>query len=519
VAEKSQDEQSTERLRDPREHFQAVIAQIRDYAIFTIDPAGRPSSWNEGVCRVLGFEEKEFIGADIASTIYTPEAQREGVPQRELEQAARTGQSDDDRWMLRKDGSQFFAAGTTTAIRDQRGELVGFLKITRDQTQWKETETALQRNLEELDRLNRVRNEFIAVLAHELRNPLAPLGNAIQLLKKSPDDPARLQATLSLMERQVGQMTRLITDLLDMSRIAHDKIELRRGAVEIFSVVQQALEVVRPQGESLRHTVTVNPPAQPLYVDADATRLVQVLVNLLNNAFKFTPPGGQVWVATETEDAEVVIRIRDTGIGIPQADQPGIFEMFSQVDSSKERSRGGLGIGLALVRKLVELHGGTVQVNSAGRGMGSEFTIRLPVVPAPPSRADQGRSALDAGNHVKRILVVDDNEDSALSLAALLELEGHHASIANDGQTAVRLAETEKPELVVLDIGMPGMNGLKVAEQLRRKQHDPDPILVALSGWDQPEDRRLTAQAGFNYHLAKPVDVEALRAILESMGR
>jgi PAS domain S-box-containing protein len=505
-------------LRDLRQHFEAVVTQVLDYAIFTIDAAGKPMSWNEGVRRVLGFEALEFVNVEIDSTIFTPEALAEGVPQREREQASRTGQSNDDRWMRRKDGSRFFSAGTTTAIHDAQGELAGFIKVMRDQTQWKNAEMELHRSVAELARMDQARNAFIAVLAHELRNPLAPLGNAIQVLKRSPDDRSRVLSTLELMERQVAQMSRLIADLLDVSRIAHDKIELKRGPVEVSTLIQQALDVVRPQAEALRHHVSVAHSSRPLYVDVDATRLVQALVNLLNNAFKFTPGAGQIWLSTETEKDQVVIRIKDSGIGIPQEDQSRIFEMFSQVDSSKERSRGGLGIGLALVCKIAELHGGTVEVNSAGRGTGSEFAVRLPLIAEPAEAADRG--APDAPpTSVKRILVVDDNEDSALTLATLLELEGHHAAIANSGESAIRIADMEKPELVILDIGMPGMNGLKVAEHLRQQLHDPDPMLVALTGWDQPEDRRLTAEAGFNYHLVKPVDADALREILGALER
>jgi PAS domain S-box-containing protein len=508
----------TDLLNDLRQHFEAVVAQVRDYAIFTIDLEGRPTSWNRGVELVLGFAEREFIGARINALIFTAEAQAENIPERELEEAARSGQANDDRWMRRKDGTPFFSAGTTTAIRDERGTLVGFIKVMRDQTQWKEVELALQRSLDELARIDRTRNSFIAVLAHELRNPLAPLGNAIHILRKSANDPASIRGTLELMERQIAQMSRLIADLLDVSRIAHDKIELETGPVDVSSLVQQAFDVIRPQADALRHEVTITESAAPLYVEVDATRMVQVLVNLLNNAFKFTPPGGRIWLSTETEGDEAVIRIKDTGIGIPVEDQARIFEMFSQVDSSKERARGGLGIGLALVRKLVELHNGSVQVNSAGRGTGSEFSIRLPRVPEPERTADRTDIAAAAAK-VKRILVVDDNEDSAMSLAALLELDGHHASIANSGETAIHIAAAEKPELVILDIGMPGMNGLKVAAHLREHQHDPAPILIALTGWDQPEDRRLTQEAGFDYHLVKPVDEDALREIMSVLEK
>ena len=505
-------------LRDPRSHFDAIVAQVRDYAIFTLDIAGRARSWNEGVHRVLGFEESEFLGADVAPIIFTPEAQASGAPAREFEQAIRTGQANDDRWMRRKDGSAFFAAGTTTAIRNEEGKVTGFVKVMRDQTQWMNTQSELQRTVEELARVDRERTAFIAVLAHELRNPLAPLSNVAQLLKKSAQDPSRIGSMALLIERQVTQMTRLIADLLDVSRIAHGKIELKRSVVELSAIVQQALEVVRPQAESLRHVISFARASEPLYVSFDAVRLVQVLVNLLNNAYKFTPEAGHIWISTEKEGELVATKIRDDGIGIPLAEQSHIFDMFNQVDSSKERSQGGLGIGLSLVRKLVELHGGTVQVYSAGQGTGSEFMIRLPYLPEGRQAVEAGHAATDERIHVRRILIVDDNVDAALSLAALLELEGHHASIAHSGETALKTAESEKPEVVVLDIGMPGMSGLKVAEHLRQHQHEPRPVIVALTGWNQPEDRRLTAQAGFDHHLVKPVDAAALREILASVG-
>ncbi|HWL63164.1 MAG TPA: ATP-binding protein [Steroidobacteraceae bacterium] len=503
-------------LFDPRSQFAVVLSQVRDYAIFTMDTAGRPRSWNGGVRRILGFEEAEFVGADVIPIIFTPEAVASGIPELEFEQATLTGHANDDRWMRRKDGSLFFAAGATTVIRSESGEVAGFLKIMRDRTQWMNSQIELQRRMDELAKVDQERNAFIAVLAHELRNPLAPLGNVAQVLKRRARDPAQVQSMAALVERQVAQMSQLIADLLDVSRITHGKIELDRKPVAVSSIVQQALEVVRPQEESLRHNVEVIGSPEPLHVHGDANRLVQVLVNLLANAYKFTPPGGRIWVTTERESDQVTLRVRDDGIGIPLADQSRVFEMFTQIDSSKDRARGGLGIGLSLVRKLVELHGGTVDLYSAGRGTGTEFTVRLPRHVEGTTAQASRPTDTPAGKHMRRILVVDDNVDAAFSLAALLELDGHHASIANSGDAALRLAESEKPEVVILDIGMPGMSGLQVAQHLRRLQRDPAPVLIALTGWGQPEDRQLTAESGFDHHLVKPVDPAALQAIVNA---
>lgn len=504
-------------LFDPRTQFEVVLSQVRDYAIFTMDASGRPRSWNEGVRRVLGFEESEFIGADVIPLIFTPEALAGGIPQLEFEQAVLTGQANDDRWMRRKDGSRFFAAGATTVIRGEDGDIAGYLKIMRDRTLWMNTQIELQRRMEELATVDQQRNAFIAVLAHELRNPLAPLSNIAHVLKKRARDPSQVEAMATLIERQVAQMSQLIADLLDVSRVTHGKVELERKPVALSSILQQALDVVHPQEESLRHTVDVTEAPEPLYVEVDANRLVQVLVNLLNNAYKFTPPGGHVWITTEKEGDLVAIRVRDDGIGISLADQSRVFEMFSQVDSSKERTRGGLGIGLSLVRKLVELHGGTVDLYSAGRGTGSEFTVRLPRYVEETRGEIPHPAGTQARNHMRRILVVDDNEDAALSLATLLELDGHHATIANSGEAALRIAASEKPEIVILDIGMPGMSGLEVARHLRRQQQDPAPILIALTGWGQPEDRELTAASGFDHHLVKPVEPAVLQEILDAI--
>ncbi|MGA0610203.1 ATP-binding protein [Caldimonas sp. KR1-144] len=503
---------------DPGQHLLVAIEQIKDYAIFAIDLDGRATTWNQGVARVLGYAEADFVGRDVGSAIFTPEALDDCVPQRELEEAARAGQVNNDRWMRRSNGDAFYAAGITTAVRDARGELVGFVKVMRDQTQWKQLQERLQQAVEALAEADRQRTAFIAMLGHELRNPLAPLRNAVHLLPQVAGDPQQLQGLAEMMERQVAQMGRLIDDLLDVSRVTQGKIELRREAVELNAIVRNAVDVALAQCKPLRHQLTVTPSLQPVYLNADAARLTQVVVNLLSNACKFTPPGGRIWVSAGREIGEAVLRVHDTGIGLEAHERGRIFEMFTQVDSSVERRQGGLGIGLALVRRVIELHGGSVHVESAGRGQGSEFIVRLPITrrDGPPPAA---APAAPVHTVRRRVLVVDDNEDAARSLAAVLQLKGHEAMLAHDGATAVRLALDERPDAVVLDIGLPVMSGLEVARRIRREQGAHAPFLIALTGWGQEEDRSRSAQAGFDAHLVKPVDPQALERLLGSLDQ
>jgi PAS domain S-box-containing protein len=502
-------------LSDPNVQFQAVISQVKDYAIYTIDLDSKATSWNEGVERVLGYAEHEFLGHDITRLIFTPEAVRDGVPERELEQARVVGQANNDRTMRRKDHSTFFAAGITTSVRDSAGRHVGYVKVMRDQTQWKQLQLQLQQSLEELADHDRQRTEFLAVLAHELRNPLSPLRNAAEILSRVHGDPQRVASITEMMRRQIGQMGRLIDDLMDVSRITRGKIDLRRQPLDLSGVVAEAFDTVRPQCEQAGHHVTLGLSTQPLPVEGDPTRLAQVVANLVNNACKFTPTQGRIWVSTEREGDEAVLRVKDTGIGISLEDQARIFEMFTQSDGSMERARGGLGIGLALVRQLVELHGGNVQVHSPGVGHGSEFIARLPL--AAVLAASAVAPAAGGPSEAKRILVVDDNVDAALSLAQFLEMEGHHVSVAHDGASALHQALEEEPDVVVLDIGLPGMNGFDVAARIREAQPSTRPLIVALTGWGQKEDRQRSEQAGIDAHMVKPIDPQSLCLLISTL--
>jgi PAS domain S-box-containing protein len=374
---------------------------------------------------------------------------------------------------------------------------------------------------------HRRKDEFLATLAHELRNPLAPIRNALALLRIAGDEPQRRDEARALMERQMRQMVRLIEDLLDISRITRGKIELRREQVLLAEVVRSAVESSRPLIDAARHSLTVTLPPAPVLLDADPTRLAQALINLLNNAAKYTEPGGAIGLtATVAEGGDgdprsrVEIRVRDTGIGIPRELLPRVFEMFTQVDRSLARSQGGLGIGLSLVKGLVELHGGTVEAHSEGLGKGSMFMIRLPL-PAqqPPVTAALVTATGNGSSGRQRVLVVDDNTDAAESLALLLNILGYEARAAHDGSAALEEARRFRPEAVLLDIGMPGMDGYELARRMRRLPDMSGALLVAMTGWGQDDDRRRSREAGIDYHLVKPVDVAALQPLLAERHR
>ncbi|HEX7183239.1 MAG TPA: ATP-binding protein [Thermoanaerobaculia bacterium] len=381
--------------------------------------------------------------------------------------------------------------------------------------QRKGLEDELQKRVEQLAEADRRKDEFLATLAHELRNPLAPLRNALQIIRKGGMNE-RVQG---MMERQVHHMVHLVDDLLEVSRITRGKIELRRERVELSTIVQNAIETSHPLIEASRHELSVTLPPEPLMLDADPVRLAQVVANLLNNAAKYTDPGGRIWLTAGREGGEAVIRVLDSGIGIPPEMMPRIFEMFAQADRSLGRSQGGLGIGLTLVRNLVQMHGGSLQAASAGPGQGSEFTVRLPLASEDRLLREGGLEADSkaSGPAARRILVVDDNEDAADSLGMLLEMLGNDVQVAHDGPSALAAMGARPPEIVLLDIGMPGMDGYEVAHWIRAQPELRGAVLIALTGWGQEEDRRRSREAGFDHHLTKPVDLKVLQTLLSTL--
>ncbi len=467
-----------------------------------------------------------------------------GWPEYELKVAAAEGRFEDYGWRVRKDGSQFWANVIITALHD-RGRLLGFSKVTRDLTERKRAEEELQQErdlleervqertaelvrleqelrlkVEELAVADRRKDEFLATLAHELRNPLAPLRHALQLLHLAEDNPDLNRKARGVMERQLAQMVRLIDDLLDVSRITRNKLQLRKERIELATAVQSALEAIRPLVETAGHEITVALPPEPVHLDADLTRLTQIFTNLLNNAVKYTEAGGHIRLAAERQGDEVVVSIRDTGIGISAEHLPHLFEMFSQVAPALERSTGGLGIGLALVRGLVGLHGGSVAAHSAGLGHGSELVVRLPVAAAPaPAPSQPGAEQHSPSGARRRILIADDNLDSVEVLSLVLEHAGYEVRMAHDGPEAVQAAATFRPDVALLDIGMPGLNGYEAARRIREQPGGWDMVLVAITGWGQADDKRRAREAGFDHHLTKPVDPADLQKLLASVLR
>jgi signal transduction histidine kinase len=379
----------------------------------------------------------------------------------------------------------------------------------------------LRRQAEEaLREANRRKDEFLATLAHELRNPLAPIRNSLQILKMPRLDGATVGRTREMMERQVHHLVRLVDDLLDVSRVMRGKVELRKEAVELASVVARAVETAQPLIEAQGHELAISLPDESLLLDADPVRLAQVVGNLLNNAAKYTESNGRIWLTARREGDAAVLRVRDTGIGIPPDMLPKVFDVLVQVDHATTKAQGGLGIGLTLVRSLVEMHGGTVDAHSAGPGQGSEFVVRLPLSPRrqePSGENEDGGEPQQPSLSGRRLLVVDDNRDAADSLALLLRLQGHEVRVAHDGPAALAVVSGYRPELVFLDIGMPGMDGYEVARRLRQIPGVRGVRLAAVTGWGQQEDRRRTAQAGFDYHLVKPVEPKALEELLATL--
>jgi len=382
------------------------------------------------------------------------------------------------------------------------------------------TRQRLAELVNELAGANRRKDEFLAMLAHELRNPLAPICSGLHILKLAGTDGAPIERVLPMMELQVRHLVRLVDDLLDVSRITHGKITLVKVPVDLDTVFAQAVETARPALEAQGHELSVSLPPEPLRLEGDLPRLTQVFGNLLNNAAKYTERASQIWLTGELEGNQVVVRVRDTGVGISAELLPHVFDLFVQADRSLERSQGGLGIGLTLVHKLVVMHGGTVTAHSEGPDQGSEFVVRLPaLLETPLQRAGGGEEHRSVASVSRRVLVVDDNVTTAEMLAMLLRMWGHEVHLAYDGSTALEVAAECRPELVLLDIGLPFMNGYEVARQLRRQAGLDKTALVAVTGYGQEKDRRRSQEAGFDHHLTKPVDADSLRALVASCTR
>jgi PAS domain S-box-containing protein len=491
--------------------FRLVVEAVRDYAIFLLDPNGRVLSWNAGAERIKGYTAGEIIGQSF-SVFYPPDVAARGHPQHELETARRDGRFEVEGWRVRKDGSLFWANVVITALTDSSGRHQGFLKITRDLTG--------QRRVEALELAEQRVNEFLAMLGHELRNPLAPIRNALAVMHMKPVPDPNLQWARDVIDRQLRQLTRMVDDLIDVSRITSGTIALNKEPLELAVVVARGVEASRPLIDARRQHLEIDYSRSAVLVEGDLARLAQVVTNLLNNAARFTPEDGTIRLSVASDGDWAVLSVRDNGAGIDAALRPHIFDLFRQGDSSLDRAEGGLGIGLTIVQRLAQMHGGTVDVFSEGPGRGSEFVVRLPRLDGLPPRmaTPSGRVASIAQSATpRRVLVVDDSPDSAESMAAVLRLCGHEVRAALNGPGAIALARHFRPEVALLDIGIPGMTGYEVAAALRELPGMEALVLIAMTGYGQAQDRMRSREAGFQHHLVKPVEIADVHHVLESL--
>jgi len=475
--------------------------------------------WSEENEAIFGLAPGSFGGAyeDWTRCVHPEDLSR---AEQELRRAIADGEGVFEYRVIWPDGGVRWIQARGKVFFDEAGKPLRWVGINIDVTERKQMEESLRRQTKALQEADRRKDEFLATLAHELRNPLAPISNAIQILSLRGDDSEVVAQTREVMERQVHQMTRLVDDLMEVSRIGRGKINLEKTPVDLADVVATAVETSRPVVESHRHTLTVSLPERPARVEADSARLAQVLSNLLNNAAKYTEDGGSIDLIVEQTQGEAVIRVRDNGIGIAPERLPSIFDMFEQIEGAADRSQGGLGIGLTLARRLVEMQGGKIEAHSAGLGKGSEFLTRLPALAEPAAEpAPEPPEGLPAPPSTagRRVLVVDDNVDSAESLAVLLRLYGHEVRLAHDGEAALEEAQSFRPDVIFLDLILPKMDGYEVARRLRLEPGRSGLTLVAMTGYGHEEERRRTREAGFQAHLVKPVNFDMLRDLLSSL--
>ena len=485
----------------------AAIVDSSDDAIASKTLDGIVTSWNPGATRLFGYQPAEIIGKPI-TTIIPPELHAQEA---EILARLRRGERVDHFETVRvaKDGRHIEISLTISPIRDEEGAIIGASKIARDVTDRKRSE----RLLREADRQ---KDEFLATLAHELRNPLAPICAAAELLKQAKSLAPELRAATAILERQARHMTHLVDDLLDMSRITSGRIRLQPEPIELTELLRGVIETYRQSAEIARHQVTFAASGVPVYVNGDRIRLTQVTSNILHNAVKYTPPGGRIEVGLRTENRQAIVNIRDNGMGIPPEMLEHIFEPFAQLDRSFEHTDGGLGIGLTLAKRLIELHQGRIDVRSAGRGKGTEFLIHLPTTTAAPAKRARTPDANFDPSVSCRVLIADDNHDAAVSLSILLQSMGHDTRVVHDGVEALEEAELFRPEVVLLDLGMPRLDGYETARRIASRPWAAATQIVAVTGWGQEADRQRAKEAGFHRHLVKPVDLAALREVISN---
>ncbi|MGQ0640667.1 MAG: PAS domain-containing hybrid sensor histidine kinase/response regulator [Gemmatimonadaceae bacterium] len=505
---------SRERQYDQRDRLQAqallaAVVESSDDAIISKRLDGTIISWNTGAERIFGYTRDEAIGRSI--TLLIP-PDRLSDEQMILDRIGRGDRVTAYETVRRtKSGELINVSLTISPIRDGSNRIVGASKVARDITERARAEAALR----EADRR---KDEFLATLAHELRNPLAPIRNSLHILRVTGPRDSAVERVRDILERQVNHLVRLVDDLMEMSRITRGKIELRREQIELAAVIGSAVEASKPGIDAAGQDLVIAIPPEQLTLEADPVRLAQVFANLLNNASKYSEARTTIWLSARREESEAVVAVRDSGIGIPPEMLQRVFEMFTQVESSLPRAQGGLGIGLTLVRSLVQMHGGTVEARSPGIGRGSELVVRLPLAQTASRVAPEITRAHSASLASQRVLVVDDDRDAADSLGTMLTFLGAEVFVTYGGVSALDITDEFKPNVALVDLGMPGLDGYELARRIREQYGNQEIALIALSGWGSDEDKRRSLEAGFDYHLIKPPDVDALKALMASLG-
>ena len=495
-------------LRQSEERFRLLVESVVDYAIVTLDGSGLITSWNSGAERINGYRADEIVGLHF-SHLYPPEDVKGSKPWRQLAQARDHGRVTDESWRIRSDGTQYWSSNVIAMLPDSDSQGRTYDLVTQDLSQRRHAETLA-------DTAQRM-HEFIAMLAHELRNPLAPIRNAVALMARRKVEDPLVESMRQTIDRQSQHLTRIVDELLDVNRVARGQFTIEKQSIDLRDILARAVETSRPLIDSHTHRLHVAVADRPIECFGDPMRLTQVVVNILNNAAKYTPDGGDIWLTAEVLGARVELRIRDNGRGIERDFIDRVFDLFMQVDPNSGSALGGLGVGLALVRRIVELHGGSVHATSDGLGRGSEFIVRLPLSKVNTSSAPQTRAEQDGESVAPlKILVVDDNHDAADSLCLLLRSLGHEARAAYDGPSGIAAVDDFPAEVVMLDIGMPVMSGYEVARALRASTTPR--VIVAVTGWGHEPAKRQAREAGFDYHLVKPASEAALVELLKGIA-
>ncbi|HEY7239530.1 MAG TPA: PAS domain S-box protein [Burkholderiales bacterium] len=495
-----------ESLRQSEERFRVLTDGVKDYAIFMLDTEGRVASWNSSAQRMTGYKAEEITGRHFG-VLYPHAANDRKLPEQQLAMAREHGRFEDEGPRQRNDGTTFWANVVVSPLYDRDGALAGYANVTRDLTDRKRAES--------LEQAERRTSEFLATLAHELRNPLAPINNALHLLALRPPADATEKWVREVLHRQTGQITRLMDDLLDVSRITRAAIPLNRQALDVRSVVRAAAEASMQWIEPRGHSLSLELPDEALTVLADKARLAQVLHKLLHNAARYTPEGGRISISARREGNEIVVGVKDNGVGMDAQALRSAFDLFKDgAQATQQRPQGGLGIGLTLVQRLVRLHGGTVEAHSGGADQGSELIVRLPAAHGEPASVAAAQE--EASTTPRRVLVIDDNSDAANALRMLLENDGHNVRVAHDGVSGLALAREYRPEYLLLDIGLPRLNGYDIAASVRGDPELKHTTIVAITGYGQVHDRARTTAVGFDHHLTKPVEFSALQELFRA---